>query len=160
MPEPPPGPGVAPPFPAPPIEGRGLRLGLGFGIGALVVLLFCGGGSAAAVGVGVVATRALNEQAHVVVGDYLDDVKARRYGAAYDSLCSAAKQAQSRAEFVRQAQSQARHITDYHVGDVDLTSNDLSVPVDVTYQNGASERLDVSLEQNQKTGEFQVCSVR
>ncbi|BFU46357.1 hypothetical protein [Krasilnikovia sp. MM14-A1004] len=157
-PEPPPGPGVYPPFPAPPVEGRGRRIGLGLGIGAAVVVLVCGGAFAAAVGLGAVMTRAINEQAHVVIGKYFDAVEQGKYADAYDMQCDSEKQRQSKAEFTA-AQSETDKISSYDVGDVDLTAVQLTVPVDVTYTDGSTNRLEVYLDQSPDTGAFQVCGV-
>lgn len=152
------GPGVVPPFPAPPTEGRRRRIGLGLGIGAGVLVLACGGGVAALAGLGVVMTNALNEQAKVVIGDYLDDVKAKRFGEAYDSLCAQTRATVTRAEFTSEAQT-AEPIQSWQVGDLDLASVDLAVPVRVTYTDGGSGQLNAYLGQNRETGQFQVCSV-
>jgi hypothetical protein len=159
VPDPPRGPGVVPPFPAPPTEGRRFRIGLGLGIGALVVLLVCGGGLAALIGLGTVTGRALNEQADVVIGAYIDDLKAKRWAEAYDSLCAETKATTSRAEFTAQAAA-AEPIREYDVGDLPLTSVDLAVPVDVTYENGDTARLRAFLGQSRETGQFQVCSLQ
>jgi hypothetical protein len=158
IPAPPQGPGVFPPFPAPPIEGRGLRVGLGLGIGGAVLLLVCGGGIAAVAGLVTVTGRALNEQAHVVVGDYFKAVQEKRYAEAYDSQCQDAKDSESQAEFTSRF-TRSSAITSYQVGDVDLASVDLSVPVDVTYSDGDSGTLHVYLGRSKDTGEFQVCGV-
>jgi hypothetical protein len=158
-PAPPPGPGVYAPFPAPPTEGRRFRIGLGLGIGALVVFLVCGGGLAAAVGLGAVMTRALNEQAEVVIGDYIKDINAGRYADAYASLCAETKATLSQAQFTSQVAG-AERIRDWDVGKVDLTDVDLAVPVDVTYTDGDTARLQAYLGQNQETGQFQVCRLQ
>ena len=158
VPDPPPGPGVVPPFPAPPVEGRGLRIGLGLGIGAAVLVLVCGGGLAAAIGLVSVTGRALNEQAHVVVGHYFEAVKAKRYGEAYNAQCQDEKDRETQAEFTDRI-SANEPISGYTVGDLDLTSVDLSVPVNVTYATGGGARLDVHLGQDRETGEFEVCGI-
>ena len=155
---PPQGPGVVLPFPAPPTEGRRMRIGWGLGIGAAVVLLICGGGLAAMIGLGVVMTQALNEQARVVIGDYLDDLNARRYAEAYDSLCDQTKSQVSEAEFTSD-QADQEPIRSYRVGEINLASVDLAVPVSVTYTDGRTAQLQAYLGQNDETGEFQVCSV-
>src|SRR3954466_13328603 len=157
-PAPPQGPGVIPPFPAPPTEGRGRRIGLGLGIGAFVALLVCGGGLAAAIGLTTVASRAFNEQAQVVVGDYLDDVKAKRYDEAYAALCSEARQAESQAEFTSRVATE-EPIESYRVGELNLADVDLPVPVEVTYADGRTETLKAYLGQSRETGQFQVCSL-
>jgi hypothetical protein len=157
-PAPPQGPGVFPPFPAPPTEGRGRRLGLGLGIGGAILVLLCGGGIAGAVGLVQVMGRALNEQVHVVVRQYFDDVQAKRYNEAYDEQCQEAKDRESRSEFAgRIAEDQP--IVSYRMGDVGLADITQSVPVDVTYDDGDTAQLSVYLAQNPQTGRFQVCGV-
>jgi hypothetical protein len=149
---------VFPPFPAPPVEGRGLRIGLGLGIGAAVAVLACGGGVAATVGLIATVSSALDEQAHVVVGDYFEAIEASKYEEAYGMLCQTEKDQQSQAEFVSSAEA-ADPIKSHSVGDLDLTAVDLAVPVQVTYTDGRTGVLEVYLEQSPDTGEFQVCGV-
>ncbi|UQU63505.1 hypothetical protein COUCH_31540 [Couchioplanes caeruleus] len=156
VPEPPSGPGVVPPFPAPPVEGRGRRVGLGLGLGALVLVLVLGGGLAAFIGLTTVATRALNEQADVVVSDYLDAVRDKRYGEAYDMLCQQTRDNETEAEFTSQV-SAGEPIASFDVGDVELVQ--MSAPVDVTYADGSTARLRAYLAQNRRTGGFEVCRV-
>ena len=102
--------------------------------------------------------RALNEQAHVVVGAYFDDVQARRYNEAYEAQCQDAKEQESQAEFASRVAAD-EPIASYRVGDIDLTAVDLAVPVDVTYENGDTGQVQVYLGQNSETGEFEVCGV-
>ena len=156
---PPQGPGVVPPFPAPPTEGRRLRIGLGLGIGGLVLVLACGGGVAALIGFGTLVGRALNEQAAVVVGDYIEDVNAKRYAEAYRSLCAEARAAQTEAQFTSEV-ADDEPITRWDVGDVNLNDPDLPVPVDVTYADGETARLRAYLAQNPETGQMQVCRLQ
>lgn len=157
-PAPPPGPGVVPPFPAPPTEGRTLRIGLGLGIGGAALLLVCGGGVAAGVGLFSVMGSALNEQAHVVVGHFFSDVKAQRYAQAYRSQCQEVKDRESQAEFTQRVTSTGP-IESFDVGDVNLTSVELAVPVTVTYTGGNTANVRVYLGQDRETGEFQVCGI-
>jgi hypothetical protein len=157
-PAPPPGPGVEPAFPAPPTEGRGLRVGLGLGIGGATLLLVCGGGVAAAVGLVRVTGNALNEQAHVVVGDFFAAVKAERYREAYNSQCQDVKNRETQAEFTKRITA-TEPIAAYAVGDVDLASVELSVPVKVTYTGGGTADFQVYLGQDRETGQFQVCGI-
>ena len=156
VPPPPPGPGVLAPFPAPPTEGRRLRLGLGLGVGAAVLVLVCGGGLAAAFGLTAIMSNALDEQAQVVIGDYLEDLEAKRYSEAYDKLCAPERARTTEAEFTSEVAAD-EPITDWQVGEVDLTS--LGVPVSVTYANGETGQLEAVLGQNPETGQFQVCSL-
>jgi hypothetical protein len=158
VPPPPPGPGVYPPFPAPPTEGRNRRIGISLGIGGGVLALACGGGIAAAIGLVTVTTRALNEQVHVVVREYFDDVRAKRYDEAYDEQCQEAKDRETRSEFADRV-AEDDPIASYRIGDISLASLNQSVPVQVTYENGDTGQLYVYLGQNPRTGRYQVCGV-
>ena len=155
-PPPPQGPGVYPPFPAPPVEGRGRRLGLGLGLGAGVLVLVCGGGVAAAAGLTRVMSSALNEQADVVVGDYLEALRDREWSQAYDMLCPRAKQQETESQFTSRV-STAELITSWDVGTVDLVQ--LAAPVAVTYADGDTADLRAYLGQSRETGGFEVCSI-
>lgn len=156
VPPPPQGPGVLAPFPAPPTEGRRLRLGIGLGAGAAVVLLVCGGGVATTIGLTAIVSNAMNEQAQVVIGNYLEDLEAKRYAEAYDQLCEPERARTSEAEFTSRAATE-EPITSWRVGAVNL--NTLGVPVDVTYADGETARLEATLGQDPDTGQFQVCSL-
>ena len=155
-PPPPQGPGVYPPFPAPPVEGRGRRVGVGLGLAAGVLLLVCGGGAVAGVGLGRVMTNALNEQADVVVGDYLAALRDREWAKAYDMLCSEARTEENESQFISRI-STGQRITGWEVGDVSLVQ--LAAPVTITYADGATADLHAYLGQNRETGGFEVCSV-
>jgi hypothetical protein len=147
---------VLAPFPAPPTEGKRLRLGIGLGAGAAVALLVCGGGLATTIGLTAIVGNAMNEQAEVVIGDYLEDLEAKRYSEAYDQLCGPERARTTEAEFTGRVAPEEQ-ITSWRVGDVDLTA--ISVPVDVTYANGDTARLQAILGQDSETGQFQVCSL-
>ena len=155
-PPPPPGPGVLAPFPAPPTEGKRLRVGIGLGVGAAVGLLVCGGGLATTIGLTAIVGNAMDEQAQVVIGDYLEDLEAKRYSEAYDQLCGPERARTTEAEFTSEVAA-AEPITDWQVGEVDLTS--LGVPVSVTYANGDTAQLEAVLGQDPETGQFQVCTL-
>jgi hypothetical protein len=129
---------------------------MGLGIGGGVLVLACGGGLAALIGLGTLMTNAFNEQADVVVGDYLEDLEAKRYAEAYDSLCAEERAATTEAEFTGRVQTQ-EPITDWNVGEVNLTT--LSVPVDVTYADGRTAQLQADLGQSTETGGFELCSL-
>ncbi|GIE91101.1 hypothetical protein [Actinoplanes regularis] len=156
VPPPPPGPGVHPPFPAPPVEGRGRRIGLGFGIGGGILALVCGGGVAAVIGLAVAMTGALDEQAHVVVSEYLDAVQAGDYDKAYKQLCDNAQDRESLSEY-RERMSREERFDSYVIGDFDLESNE--IPVDLTRPGGAVDHTEAQLEQNTSTGAFEVCGL-
>jgi hypothetical protein len=158
VPPPPQGPGVYPPFPTAPTEGRNRRIGLGLGIGGAVLVLVCGGGIAGVIGLVTVMSRALTEQAHVVVGQYFEDVRAKRYNEAYDAQCQEAKDRESRSEFASRV-AEDEPIVSYRVGDFSLADINQSVPVDVTYDDGDTGQLSVYLSQSTQTGRFQVCGV-
>jgi hypothetical protein len=158
MTSPPPGPGVVPLFPAPPTEGRGRRIGVGLGVAGGLVLVICGGGVAAGIGLISSFGGALNEQAHAVISDYLDDVRDKHYNQAWAAQCQEQRDAETQAEFADRV-SRDDPIKSYSVGDVDLTSVDPAVPVQVIYEDGQAGQLLVHLGQNPKTGDLQVCGV-
>lgn len=135
-----------------------MRMWLGLGAAALAVVLCCGGGTAALVGLAVSSTKAINEQARTVVEEYLDAVRDREYARAYQMLCDDARQRESAAEFEERVADEPQ-IASYRVGDAALT-NEVTVPVEVTYVAGGQDRLRASLAQDSGTGEFEVCEIR
>jgi hypothetical protein len=154
---PPRGPGVVPPFAAPPSEGRSSRLWLGLGAAGLALVLCCGGGVAAVAGLLVAGTRAIDEQAKIVVTDYLDAVSAEEYGEAYNLLCPDLRQRESLAAFERRVEAEPE-ISSFEVGDTDLTSTtDIVVPVQVSYAAGGTDSLRFVMEQDSRTGGLLVC---
>ncbi|MFI5491731.1 hypothetical protein [Actinoplanes sp. NPDC051859] len=155
-PPPPPGPGVIPPFPAPPVEGRGRRVGLGIGLGVGALVLVLVGGFAAIIGFGSVATRAFNEQIDVVVSDYYDALRDKAYADAYEMQCQEARDRQTQDEFTRETTARGA-VAGFDVGDADML--ELAAPVDVRYTDGSSDRHRVYLEQNRRTGGFEVCRI-
>ncbi|GAA4152693.1 hypothetical protein GCM10022251_21130 [Phytohabitans flavus] len=155
-PPPPPGPGVTPPFAAPPTEGRTARVWLGLGVAGLATLLCCGAGGTALVGLVITQAESLNEQADTIVGDYFDALGTQRYSDAYKLLCNRLQRDESEAEFADRVSREPR-VTSYQVGDVNLT--DLTVPADVTYTSGQQAQLEITLAQDQGTGQFEVCGV-
>jgi hypothetical protein len=159
VPDPPQGPGVMPPFPVPPTEGRSSRLWFGLGIGALVLVLACGGGIAAVIGLGTVTTRALNEQAHVVVGGYFSALRQKHFDQAYAQLCPKAKDDETAAQFAGRLGS-GPAVTSYDVGSLAVSSIEPVVPVRVTYDTGDTRQVRVYLSQNRTTGAFEVCDVQ
>jgi hypothetical protein len=158
VPGPPPGPGAVPPFPAPPTEGRTARIWWGVGAGGLALLLICGGGAAAVIALANVTARAINEQADVVVGQYLTAVRDKRYADAYEQQCESARNRESRDEFASRVSAQPA-IASWDVGNVPLANTEPAVPVDVTYGTGRTGQLRVTLAQDPGTGRFEVCGV-
>jgi hypothetical protein len=158
VPGPPPGPGAVPPFPVPPTEGRSVRLWWGLGIGGLAVLLFCGGGATAVYALATVTVRAVNEQADVVVGQYLTALRDKRYADAYEQQCHTVRNTETRDQFASRVAAQPS-IAKWDVGDVPLANTDPAVPVRVTYSTGGTGELEITLAQDQSTGRFEVCGV-
>jgi hypothetical protein len=152
---PPRGPGVVPPFAAPPSEGRSSRMWLGLGVAGIAVVLCCGGGLAAVVGLLVAGTRALDEQAEIVITDYLEAISDEEYGEAYDLLCPDLQQRESLGAFERRVAAQPQ-ISAFQVGDTDLTT-DIIVPVRVTYATGGTDSLRFVMAQDSETGGLLVC---
>ncbi|MEV4344037.1 hypothetical protein AB0J83_06120 [Actinoplanes sp. NPDC049596] len=157
VPPPPQGPGVQPPFPAPPVEGKGRRIGMGLGVAATVLVLVCGGGVAALIGLFSAGSRALQEQAHAVVGDYLTALKTENYSDAYEHLCDRAKRDESESEF-RTRVSAGEPIVSWRLGELKL-DYDVSVPVEATYAGGDVQQLTAELDQDTSTGAFEVCEL-
>jgi hypothetical protein len=158
VPEPPRGPGVGIPFPVPPTEGRSSRVWVGLGIGALVAVLACGGGIAAIIGLATTGSRALGEQAEVVVGDYFQAVQQKRYDDAYEQLCEKAQDDETADEFNRRLVGEPA-IADYDIGDTSVSAIDPVVSVDVVYVDTTADTLRVYLVQDSSTGRFEVCGV-
>ncbi|GIF37419.1 hypothetical protein [Actinoplanes xinjiangensis] len=156
-PPPPPGPGVHPPFPAPPVEGRGKRVGMSVGIVAGIVVLVCGVGAVAGIGLATSVTNALDEQADVVVSNYLDDLRERDFDGAYEQLCQDAQDAESLTDFTARM-SDTEPFDSYRVGDLSMGVR-LTVPVEIVYPDGDSTRLQADLAQNRSTGKFEVCDL-
>jgi type II secretory pathway pseudopilin PulG len=156
VPAPPQGPGVHPPFPAPPVEGKGKRVGWSIGIAIGVVVLVCGLGTAALIGVAVASQGAYQERAHAAVSSYLNAVRAGRYDQAYNLLCDDAQNNESPAQF-RARVSAEPVIESYTMGDLDLLTG--AVPVDATYDDGSSARLEAYLGVDSGTGTFEVCEI-
>jgi hypothetical protein len=156
VPGPPQGPGVRAPFPAPPVEGRGRRIGMGVGIGAGVLVLVAGGGLAALIGVGAVSQRAFDEQVSASVGGYYEALKGKHYHEAYEKLCASRQSSISEPDFTAAARKEP--IASYRLGE--LRTTDLTVPVELSYSGGRDTQVTVYLEQNRKTGGFEVCNIR
>ena len=158
VPGPPPGPGAVAPFPAPPTEGRSRRLWLGLGVGGLALVLFCGGGTFAVAALISLTKRAVDEQADVVVGQYFDAVRDKRFADAYEQQCESLRNAESRSDFTERVAAQPA-ITDFDVGNVSLATTEPSVDVSVVYGTGRTGAVRVTLAQDQSTGKFEVCGV-
>jgi hypothetical protein len=149
-----PGPGVQPPFVVAPIEGRRARTWLSVGVVGGLLAACCGVGGVAIGGLLVLGNEAINEQAQRAVGDYLAALAEQDWEQAYEQRCADDRQRESLAQFAG-AQSGQPPIDSYEVGDLDVA--DETVPVQVTYADGTGAGLAVPVEQNQNTGQFEVC---
>ncbi|SNT39690.1 hypothetical protein SAMN05421812_105285 [Asanoa hainanensis] len=158
-PVPPQGPGVVPPFAAPPTEGRTKRLWWGLGAAGAFAVLCCGGGVASLAGLTVVGVRAIEEQARVVVTDYVEALQHAEYGQAYALLCDAQQRAQSPSDFAA-TESLAPRIDRFQVQSIKTgTTDGIIVPVNVTYSTGSSSTLSFTMAQDRGTGGLEVCGV-
>jgi hypothetical protein len=130
-PAPPSGPGVIPPFVAPPTDRDNRRLWLGLGAGAVAVLVCC---VATVVGFGIVVAggaERVKRESQRTVTDYLGNVKAGKYGAAYRLLCGDLRRTETLAAFV----SREGGLVDFHVGKATVDQSDVSVPAQVQYRD-------------------------
>lgn len=152
----PPGPGVQPPFAAPPVEGRTARLWLGLAAAGLAVVLCCGGGLVSVVGLVITIPAAISEQAHSAVADYLQAVAAERYDDAYQLLCDDLQRRDSLGEFTDRVAAEPK-VTEYELHPAVFTDDEVTVPADLTYTDGARARVSYLMAQEDGTGELKVC---
>lgn len=161
---PPPGPGVRPPFVAAPIEGRRARLGLSLGLAGGLLAACCGVGGVAVGGLVLLGEQALNEQAQRAVDDYLAAVAEQEWQEAYEQRCAADREAESLREFTDRISDRPR-IEEYSLGDLRIETGDdplgvdgeMSVPADISYADGTDTVLEIPVDQNPETGQFEVC---
>jgi len=152
---PPPGPGVQPPFAAPPTEGDQRRVWLGLGFGGLVALVCCIGGVIGIAALLLTSVQAIDEQARTTVRHYLDAVRAQEYDDAYDLLCDAAQQRESRDEFAQRVSGEP-DISSYRLEKTQVTDQ-VIVPAELRFAGGDSETINFVLDQDSTTGAFEVC---
>src|SRR4051812_2350046 len=145
VPAPPDGPGVAPPFSAPPTDRNKRGLWVGLGVGALVMVLCCAGGIFGFVLLTVHGTRQIEQDAKLVVQDYLAALQDREYDSAYDLLCPALTRNMS-AETFAARESDRPEITSYVVGTAQV-GNAVVVPADVNYATGGTDNKRYVLSQ-------------
>jgi hypothetical protein len=155
-PGPPPGPGVQPPFVAPPTDGVRRRRWIAIGLAGAAALLCCVGGLGGLGGLVVFGSRMVLDQARIAVTDYLTAVQEEEYGRAYGLLCEAEQASQDRDEFI--SAQQRRGITSFTVFDAVL-SEEIVVPVDLTYDDGGSGRVRYLMAQDTSTGDMEVCGL-
>lgn len=133
-----------------------MRMWLGLGAGALAVLLCCGGGSVAMFGLAITSGQATEEQARAVTEDYYQAVADEQYGRAYELLCDNLQHRESQQEFQQRLGAEPA-IATYKVGEPDV--NDLTVPVDVTFDGGGKDRQQVTLSEDRNSGSLEICGV-
>lgn len=163
-PGPPPGPGVRPPFVAAPIEGRRARMWLGLGVAGGLLAACCVVGGIATGGLLLLSEQMANERAQRAVSDYLAAVVEEDWEQAYELRCEQDRQLETVAEFTGRVSSQPQ-IESYEVRDLEIDQGqggvfdaDTRVPVDVVYAGDATpSRLTFPVEQNQGTGDYEVC---
>ncbi|MGH3680944.1 MAG: hypothetical protein ACRDT2_11940, partial [Natronosporangium sp.] len=141
------------------------RTWLGLGLAGAVLALCCGVGVVAVGGLLVLGEQAINEQAQRAVSDYLAAVAEQDWEQAHDLRCEPDRRAESLPEFTDRVSAEPR-IESYQVGDLRIDSGgggldpeggETTVPVSVTYAGGDSARLIFPVEQNSRTGRFEVC---
>jgi hypothetical protein len=145
---------VQPPFVVAPIEGRQARTWLTAGVVGGLLAACCGVGGVAVGGLLVLGNEAVNEQAQRAVRDYLAALAEQDWEQAYEQRCEDDRERESLAEFTGQQATQPS-IESYEVGDLDVAES--TVPVQVTYADSTGAELAVPVEQDQDTGQFEVC---
>ena len=157
-----PGPGVHPPFPAPPVEGRGQPdLDRPRHRRAASWLLVCGGGR----GRGGrarhrVMTSAINEQADVVVSDYLDALQDERFARPTSALRGRRRTARARPEFTARMAAPRRDRPSYERRR--RRPGQCGSPCRSTSSMPTATRRDTAgrpRRRTRETGEFEVCGV-
>jgi hypothetical protein len=150
---------------AAPIEGRRVRVGIGLAVAGGLLVLCCGAGGIATVGLLVLGEQAVNEQAQRAVDDYLAAVTERDWERAHEQRCAADRAADPFDEF-RSRMAATPEVEQYEVGDLQIEQDsgvfdagDLTVPADVSYADGTDTVLEIPVEQNPETGEFEVCGL-
>ncbi|WP_051366013.1 Rv0361 family membrane protein [Hamadaea tsunoensis] len=149
----PPGPGVRPPFVAAPTEGGNQRVWWAVGTAVLAVLLVCGGGVAVFTGMIVTGVRAVNDQAHKVVGDYLTALEHERYNDAYALLCDRMRQRYDLNDF-KDAEQDTAGSTGYTLGKFDVAT--LEMPVELKFGT-RTQNVTYQLAQDASTGHLEIC---
>jgi hypothetical protein len=153
---PPPGPGVQAPFVTPPTDGARQRRFLAGWLTAAAVAVCFVGAIAGIGGVVVLGQRMIVESAQVAVEDYLTAVQAKDYAEAYEQLCDR-EQDRVSAELYAYNTEREPAIESFVVGEPDLTGADLRVPATLRYRGGDTEAVTFVLDQDERTGGFEVC---
>jgi hypothetical protein len=147
------GPGVRPPFVAAPTEGGSQRVWWAVGTAVLAVLLVCGGGVAVFTGMIVTGVRAVNDQAHKVVGDYLTALEHERYNDAYALVCDRMRQRYDLNEF-KDVEQDTAGSTGYTLGKFDVAT--LQMPVELQFGT-RTQTVTYQLAQDAASGHLEIC---
>jgi len=147
---------VQTPFAAPPSERDRKRLWIGLGLGAVLLVLCCGGG---AFGIGALVvnrTNALRTEAVSVVGQYLSDLRAQNYPAAFGLLCTPLRDRLGQARFTSQ-QRQSR-VTDFTIGTASISGTQVLVPATVQTADGRELRRVYALVEEEDPAGLRICA--
>lgn len=144
-----------PPFVAPPRDGATRRRTVAWVLAGVAVLVICAGGLVGLGGLAVFGTQMIIDQSRAAVTDHLTAVQNGDYQAAYEALCDAERERVSLAEF-RRLQEEPGEIISFTVHEPQITEQ-IVVPADVRYADGAERRVRFLLEQDTETGAFEVC---
>jgi hypothetical protein len=139
---------------APPTDGTRQRRWLAVGLSAAAALICCLGGVVGVGGLLVFASQMIVEQGRAAVTDYLTAIKDEDYPKAYEQLCPAEQARIDEPEFEQSLGG--RRISSFTVGEPVLTDT-LVVPATLEYSSGSVQTVRYLLEQNSRTGEFEVC---
>lgn len=156
QPPPPPGPGVQAPFITPPTDGARQRRFLTGWLTAAAAVVCCGGALFGLGGLVVLGDRMIVESTQVAVRDYLTAVQAKDYSKAYSQLCDSEQQRVDE-ELYAFNTSREPQISSFVVGEPALAGQDIRVPATLRYVDGRSEAVTYLLDQDEKTGGFEVC---
>ncbi len=144
------GPGVRAPFAAPPSERDRRRMWTGIGVGALLAVLCCGGGIVGFGTLVVAQTRALPQEAVVVVTRYLDGLRDQDYRQAYDQLCGQVRAQESLAEFTARQRGGPR-LGGYTIGQARIAGREVVVPAQLQ-MDGQVDNHEFGLIQDEQPG--------
>lgn len=156
-PQPPPGPGVQPPFVAPPTDGTRRRRGWAIGLSIGAVVAVCALGAAALVGLGLLAAQVVADEAKAAVVSYLSALRDEDYETAYDLLCDDLQASTSQRQFENERRD-GPAVVGFEVDDAEIAQQ-LEVPAQLSYENGARDSVRFIVEQDQATGGFEICGV-
>jgi hypothetical protein len=124
------------------------------GTAALALLLCGGGGIAVFIGMIVTGVRAVQEQSQQTVTRYVQALEHEKFTDAYDLVCDRLRKRYTVDEF-RDLEPNTIASTGFRVGELDI--NTQTVPVTLDYADGRTREVVYRMEQDTKTGHFEVC---